>query len=299
VTTIDSKSLIGRRLAPGESAGAETPARAGSGRAVSPAGHLSEMFCSFQGEGLFAGERQIFVRTAGCTATCSWCDTVYSKVQTPRFVIHSNVHGEPKPWRPNPVALDDVLGDVTELARAGGPVATVAITGGEPLEQPEFVAPLARELRARGFRVYLETAGLRAAALRTMLADVDVIAADVKLPSATGVEHWDAHREFLGAIRDSAFDPARADARSLFVKVIVDLKATVTEIERAADLVAALSRKVPFVIQPESGTLLGPRTTREDRHALLDLVEAGARAALLRLDVVRVIPQTHKVLHIR
>jgi organic radical activating enzyme len=257
------------------------------------------MFCSLQGEGLFVGERQIFVRTAGCVATCSWCDTVYSKVQTPRFVIHSNGHGEPKPWRPNPVSLDDVLRDVVEFARANAPVSTVSITGGEPLEQPEFTAALARALRAKDFRVYLETAGLHPTALRTMIDDLDVIAADVKLPSATGIAHWDTHREFLGAVRGSAFDPARRDARVLFVKVIVDLKATPAEIERAADLVAAVSPKIPFVLQPESETLFGRRSTREDRRALIELIDEGARAAGLRLEVVRVIPQTHKALHIR
>jgi organic radical activating enzyme len=287
VTTIDSTSQPGRRLDP----------RAGGGIAIS--GHLSEMFCSFQGEGLFVGERQVFVRTAGCVATCSWCDTVYSKVQTPRFVIHSDAHGEPKPWRPNPVALDDVLGDVAEFARANAPVSTVSITGGEPLEQPEFVSALARGLRARGFRILLETAGLHPEALRAVADAVDVIAADVKLPSATGVDHLDTHLMFLRAACEAGFDPGRDGARELFVKVIVDPRATLAEIERAVDLVAAAGPKIPFVIQPESGTLLGRHATREGREALLALIESAARAAASRLETVRVIPQTHKVLHVR
>lgn len=265
------------------------------------AGYLSEMFCSVQGEGLFLGERQIFLRTAGCTATCSWCDTVYSKVQTPRFVVHGNPSTK-KAWRPNPVALEDVVVDVVTFARAHAPVSTISLTGGEPLEQPEFAAALARELRAKGFRIHLETAGLHADALRRMIDDVDVIAMDIKLPSATGVESWDRHREFLGVLRGTAFDPARNAPRTTFVKVIVDTKGTVAEIERAAELVASCSRSIPFILQPESGTLLSPdtlRSLRSERRALLELIDAGARAAMLRLDVVRVIPQTHKVLDIR
>jgi 7-carboxy-7-deazaguanine synthase len=255
-------------------------------------GHLSEMFCSIQGEGLFVGERQIFVRTAGCVATCSWCDTVYSKVQTPRFVIHD---GEPKPWRPNPVSLDAVVTDVVAMAKAHAPVSTVSITGGEPLEQPAFVGELARALREKGFRIYLETAGLHAAALASVIDDVDVVAADVKLLSATGVDHRDAHRAFLRVLHGSAFDPSRADARAAFVKVIVDPKGSVAEIEAAAVLVAECSRRLPLVIQPESRALFA----RETRDELLALVEAGARAASVHLDCVRVIPQTHKVLHVR
>src|SRR5262245_58322401 len=223
-------------------------------RETAVSGHLSEMFCSVQGEGLFVGERQIFVRTAGCAATCSWCDTVYSKVQTPRFVIHGKGDAAAR-WRPNPVSLDDVLADVVQCARDHAPVATVSITGGEPLEQPEFVAALARSLRARELRVYLETAGIHPQALRAVVKHVDVIAMDIKLPSATGVEHWDAHREFCNVLRRGDFDPATG-TRSLFVKVIVDLKATVAEIERAAQLIAAFSPRVPLVLQPESETML-------------------------------------------
>lgn len=270
-----------------------------AGTPGSPHGHFSELFCSIQGEGLFVGERHIFVRTAGCVATCSWCDTVYSKVQTPRFVIHSGVNGGPKPWRPNPVALEDVVADVLEMAKANAPVSTVSITGGEPLEQPGIVRALARALREKGLRIYLETAGLHADALASLIDDVDVIAADVKLLSATGVDHAPAHRQFLRVLRGSAFDPSREGARPAFVKVIVDLKASVDEIEAAACLVAEASRKIPFVIQPESETLMGKNATRASRAPLLELADAGARAASLHLDLVRVIPQTHKVLHVR
>lgn len=266
--------------------------------ALTRVGFFSELFFSVQGEGLFVGERHIFLRTAGCVATCSWCDTVYSKVQTPRFVIHSGA-GDEKPWRPNPVPLHDVVADVLAMAKANAPVSTVSITGGEPLEQPDIVHALARALREHDLRVYLETAGLHAAALASLIEDVDVIAADVKLASATGVNHTQAHRDFLRVLRGSSFDPSRDHPRPVFVKVIVDLKATGAEIEAAAQLVAEASRKIPFVIQPESETLMGKHSTREGRAALLELAQAGARAASVHLDVVRVIPQTHKVLHIR
>jgi len=261
------------------------------------AGYLSELFCSVQGEGLFIGERQLFLRTAGCVATCSWCDTVYSKVRTPRFVVH-NAESDAT-WRPNPVSTADAVADVLALAKVNEPVRTVSLTGGEPLEQPEFAGALAAALRAQGLRIHLETAGLHAAALASLLDHIDVIAMDVKLPSATGVAHWDAHRAFLGVLKGTSLDPARNPVPALFVKVIVDLKADVNEIEQAATLVSAAGRSIPFVLQPESGIMLSRKSTRPERTALLKLIDDGARAAMRHLDTVRVIPQTHKVLHVR
>ncbi|HEX5132588.1 MAG TPA: 7-carboxy-7-deazaguanine synthase QueE [Candidatus Krumholzibacteria bacterium] len=255
-------------------------------------GYLSEMFCSVQGEGLFVGERQVFVRTAGCVATCSWCDTVYSKVRTPRFVTHTD-DGADKRWRSNPVALVDVVADVVAFASSRG-VRDVSLTGGEPLEQAAFCAALAHQLDAAGLRIHLETAGLHARELTEVIASVRVIAMDVKLPSATGMEHWDAHRDFL-AVMKAHPDERRTD----FVKVVVDLNGTTDEIEHAALLVAACDRRVPLIIQPESGALFGKGATPAAARELLDLIDAGARAAAAHLDTVRVIPQTHKALNIR
>jgi organic radical activating enzyme len=255
-------------------------------------GYLSEMFCSIQGEGLFVGERQVFVRTAGCVATCSWCDTVYSKVRTPRFVTHTD-DGTDKPWRPNPVSPQDVVDDVTAFADGQG-VRAISLTGGEPLEQPVFAAAIARELDRRGYRIHLETAGLHPEALAQVIGYVRAVAMDVKLPSATGVAHWDAHRAFLALMHETR-NPARTD----FVKVIMDLNATVDEIERASQLIASIDPATPLILQPESDTLFGRRTTPERSRALIAFAAEALRTASVHLKTVRVIPQTHKLLNIR
>ncbi len=260
------------------------PVRAGTGDAVT--GWASETFASVQGEGVFVGQPQVFLRTAGCHETCRWCDTLYAKVRPRRFVVRAS--GGVR-THVNPVPAHLAAGEAAALARAAG-VRTVSLTGGEPLEQPGFARALARALRAQGLGVHLETAGLDAHALASIRSCVDVVAMDVKLPSATGRPAWAAHARFLEtAVGDG-------DGPDVFVKVVVDLDARADEVERAARLVAGVSRRVPLVVQPESGVLLcgGPAA-----DALIDHAARLADAARAHLDAVRVVPQCHRIVGVR
>jgi len=87
-----------------------------------------ETFHSLQGEGLHAGRSAFFIRLAGCTVGCSWCDTKHSwpKAAHPR--------------RP----LSALAAEAQAAAAAGA--AFVVITGGEPLHHD--LDPLCTALRA-------------------------------------------------------------------------------------------------------------------------------------------------------
>ncbi len=99
-----------------------------------------EIFHSLQGEGLHAGRSALFVRLAGCTVGCSWCDT---KVSWP-----AGQH----PLMP----LAELAAAVREAGQAGA--AFVVITGGEPLHHN--LDALCEELAGAGLPLHLETSGV-------------------------------------------------------------------------------------------------------------------------------------------
>ena len=262
-------------------------------------GFVSEIFCSDQGEGPLVGQRQVFFRTAGCSATCRWCDTAYSKVRSARCVLRGQNGAETRTLR-NPISAGEGAGAVLEAARTDGSAAVVSITGGDPLEQEDFVLEVAARCKAGGLSVYLETNGLHAEELAAVLPYVDVVAMDIKLPSATGVVAWKRHESFLARlVADPPAGTNRGSRPLVFVKVVVDDRSTEREIASAARLVASADRRIPFVLQPESRTLMSKRTTPDTLGRLRRVLVSGRVAAATVLDDVRVMPQVHKILDIR
>ena len=100
-----------------------------------------ETFHSLQGEGHHAGRSAFFIRLAGCSVGCPWCDTKHS------WPIQG--HSE------QPV---DALADAAQMAAEAG-ANFVVITGGEPLHHD--LQPLTQSLDARcGLPLHLETSGV-------------------------------------------------------------------------------------------------------------------------------------------
>ncbi len=114
-------------------AAAEAPALSGSDLPV------VETFHSLQGEGLHAGRSAFFLRLAGCSVGCSWCDTKHSWP----VAAHSQR------------SLAALTAEACDAATAGA--AFVVITGGEPLEHD--LDPLCAALADAGLPLHLETSG--------------------------------------------------------------------------------------------------------------------------------------------
>ncbi len=242
-------------------------------------GFVSEVFSSFQGEGLFAGRRHVFLRMAGCNLRCVYCDTPESLERTPRCTVHGADGSELA--IANPLDVETLVPILASCLDAPGTHA-LAVTGGEPLVQASFLAELLRAAHP-SVPVLLETNGTYPDRLATVLPFVDIVSMDVKLPSNCAESPWwTEHREFL----------ARSLARTVYVKVPVDDTTLDEEVSEAARLVAGVSRKVSFFLQPIVAPTGEVRASPERLERFYDL-------AVEHLEDVRVLPQAHKALGVR
>lgn len=239
---------------------------------------IIEVFSSLQGEGPYVGQEQLFVRFQGCSLSCRFCDTPASFVDNPECRVEQPPRSKQFKRYPNPLsveALNEIIAGFPETT-------TIAVTGGEPLEQSHFLRSWLPTVAGQ-YRILLETAGIHAASLQDVRSEVDVISMDIKLPSVTGMRaYWPEHRAFVAGAGDT----------ELYVKAVVSAETTEADLDTAVDLVAGHSRQIPFILQPAS-----PFARFRAVPSPLQLSRWRDRAAR-RLSDVRVIPQLHKTLRI-
>lgn len=245
------------------------------------AARIIEIFSSIQGEGIHVGQRHLFIRFWNCNLGCHYCDTDY--------------RGPYEEYTP-----ERLTERVRRHLREDGPFHAVSLTGGEPLLWAGFLRGWLPWLREMGQAVYLETNGTLPSALEEVLPWVDIVAMDVKPPSATADRQvWAEHERFLRLARGGGPRPGvhgggrHGDGPrrpEVFVKVVVTAQTLEEEIGRAVDLVAEVDRGIPFVLQPV--TPWGP--VREPPSP--DQLERWACRAGRELADVRIVPQIHRLL---
>ncbi len=246
---------------------------------------LHEIFTSIQGEALFAGLQQIFIRFSGCDLRCPWCDTPEAR-EDPLDEVWCQARPGVRGFTiENPAPVDEVLRVVKRILKYDeeGAIHSIALTGGEPLMHAEYVSSLAAGLRPLELPIMLETNGQRPDDLQTVLSMIDWVAADYKLDSAMGRPLDDgARREFLRL----------AQYKRAFVKIVVTEDTTEEELAEVYDQIAAVDPACPVFIQPVTpvGDIRPPNG--------LDLIRFRA-IAMTRLRDVRVMPQIHPVLGLR
>jgi organic radical activating enzyme len=181
---------------------------------------VSEIFESFQGEGIYVGQPQVFVRLYGCNLSCKYCDTRlyrFTEMTPAQFL-----------W---------------ELSAFSGKVQAVSFTGGEPLLQAQFLAAVLAQTRQMGFAVHLETNGTLPRALEQVIDQVDVVAMDLKLPSSTGCRpFWEEHRQFLKI----------ASRKEVFLKAIITGDTVERDIKQCCAVVSEIYAQGVLVLQPDA-----------------------------------------------
>ena len=227
---------------------------------------IIEIFSSFQGEGLLVGERQIFVRFAGCNLNCSYCDTDNSKSEKSGKLM----------------TPEEVLDRIEELITPD--CKTISFTGGEPSLYPEFISEVARN---SDLKVMLETNGTLPDNI-DLIERLDMVSLDIKLP-----EH------FSGDFDESIFRNEIKSLNLLMTKSInVYCKVVVlpsTKIKSFEEVVEKLSENISnksnlkIIIQPSSP--LGE--WKDLNFKLFDFSEVVGQYF-----EVSTIPQIHKILDI-
>ncbi|MCU6707554.1 7-carboxy-7-deazaguanine synthase QueE [Paenibacillus sp. J5C_2022] len=125
-----------------------------------------------QGEGMVVGRKTMFIRTAGCDYSCSWCDSAFTWDGSARDEIRM-------------LTAAEIL---EELRRIGGDSFDhVTISGGNPALL-KGLGGLVELLHAEGVTVALETQGSR---WQPWLAAIDDMTLSPKPPSSGMGTDWD------------------------------------------------------------------------------------------------------------
>ena len=248
---------------------------------------LLEVFASYQGEGLFVGEPQTFLRLGGCPLRCRYCDTK---------------HSWPVPDQDTWVTPFQALLRVAEEELSEGPGhRPIAVTGGEPLMWPDFLLGLGDVAGDRP--LHLETAGHDCDSLERVLPIFDHLSLDLKLASdlaqpgpglPASAEDWDALRP--RQLRLATEHLGRGGTVS--IKLLVTRQSLSPDTDSPDPILDDLQRLgpgLPLFIAPESPSDPAAPFDREVLGAVDQLVAASLERGLSP----RVLPQMHRALGVR
>lgn len=254
--------------------------------------YINEIFSSLQGEGIYQGVRQIFIRFSGCNLHCDYCDTPESRVKS----IKCKLEGEKQIT--NPISIKDLIDLLTHnssfITHNLSYFHSISLTGGEPLLQVNLLKELLPGIKELGLKIYLETNGTLAEELKKIIRWIDYLAMDIKLPSATGKDLFSKHYEFLSVLRSTAKDEQISNNQfqipncKLQIKIVLTEKTLDEEIKKSINLIKKINPEIPLVLQPvtPSNGVYPPEKKK---------ILSWSTLAKRNLKDVRIIPQKHKL----
>jgi len=233
---------------------------------------LSEIFTSIEGEGALFGTKTMFVRMAGCPLKCHWCDTPYAipmdsgsdySVDEVKDLISNSLH--PNTYKVN-------------------------FTGGEPLVQHEAVIELAKFVRQKGVRTYLESACYDSARFSKVLPYIDICKIEFKLKDSKVVD-----QKHYGTLLKNELECLRlavSNGKASYIKIVVTNSSSLKEFKELVHEVFDIAKPADiagFIIQP----------SYKVDEPTLDVLFGFYDAVYPFYDQVRVVPQLHKAIGVR
>jgi organic radical activating enzyme len=230
---------------------------------------ITEIFCSVQGEGPYVGNRQVFLRFAGCNLNCSYCDTDVQISEACRY--EEDPGSGILQYIRNPLNPDQLA----ELVDPFMNVHSLSLTGGEPLLYAEFITEL-----DVGLPLYLESNMTLPDMARKIRDCVSFVSGDVKLTDEFQGEKLESHIE---RTIETFRILRKTENRDCFCKIVMTRDVNPALV---LDVAASISNYIScIVLQPVTQYELRPdvRTLLELQNELLGDIDT------------LIIPQTHRM----
>jgi organic radical activating enzyme len=233
---------------------------------------LSEIFTSVEGEGIYFGMKTMFVRVAGCPLKCFWCDTTYALSMK-----------DGKEYEVSDVIkmIDDNLQQNTYK---------VNFTGGEPLMQHKAVYEMAKHVKSKGLRTYIESACYDVERFKELLPFMDICKVEFKLSDSEVVDA--KHYKQLLENELKCLEEAVKRKKATYIKVVVSSLSDKKEFEELAKMVFKIIKPADiegFIIQPVYGA---GEPKLDQLFQFYDIVYPY-------YEQVRIVPQLQKVMGVR
>lgn len=219
---------------------------------------IKEIFLSIQGEGPHVGERQLFIRFCGCNMSCNYCDTDFDISESKEY------------------STSELINIVNKF----GTNLTISLTGGEPLVSADFLKEFLPLAKANGHKIYLETNGSLPDKLNQIIDYVDIIAADIKITSAT-------KQNISTFLIDEFFNIA--SQKETFAKVVFDTDITDLEISEIISIVKKYD--IELILQPKMRGNEFSLTSSDSERIFEKFISKYGKT--------RLIPQLHKFINVR
>ncbi|MEH7503163.1 7-carboxy-7-deazaguanine synthase QueE [Neobacillus drentensis] len=223
---------------------------------------------TIQGEGMVIGQKTMFVRTAGCDYSCSWCDSAFTWDGSAKDDIQQ-------------MTAEEIW---AELKRVGGEnFSFVTISGGNPalLKNLDVFIDLLKE---NDIKIGIETQGSR---WQDWFVNIDELTISPKPPSSKMVTNFDILDAIFQNLHDNDFK------HQVSLKVVIfdeaDLEYAKTVHNRYAD--------IPFYLQVGNDDITNANNNELIQKLLLKyewLVNCVVSDH--ELNDVKVLPQLHALL---